>query len=151
MSLESWREKRRYERFLVDDYSVVAYRAGLLRRILFSKKNIAKVVRNLSEGGACLLLEERLAPGAKVRMLLMFNRFDDVFETEGTVRWVVTSRKRKNVFETGLKFGRMKEIQRHTLKSAMSWFTSDACRMRRETMLRRKAKGNFSIKGSGSS
>jgi hypothetical protein len=68
----SMEEKRRFKRFEIDDYSVVVYRLGGLLRALFRRKNISRVVRNLSQGGVCVITERRVPLGAPVRFLLIW-------------------------------------------------------------------------------
>ena len=139
-------EKRRSLRFTIDEFSIVAYRVGFLHRVLWRKKNIAQTVVNLSYGGVCLILDQRVPDICKMRMLLILNKFNDVFEADGEVRWLSLSKRRSGYYETGIKFKRLDPVHSMKLEHIKKWFTSEAYRVQRQTTKRRKEREGLTFK-----
>lgn len=130
-------ERRRVLRFEIDDYSVVLYRIGTLQRIGFRKKNIGRTVRNLSLTGACLISDKPVRIGQKVQLLLILNKFNDLFDAMGIVRWVAGSKILPDHYEIGVEFTSLEEVQSSRLQHIQGWFTSVAYRVQKELTKRK--------------
>lgn len=131
-------EKRRSKRFSIDHHSIVAYKIGFLQRAAFRGQNIARRVSNLSEGGACLLLEKKVDIGTPVKVLVMLNKFDDVFEAEGEVCWIKKSHKKGGSYEAGVRFTKVDPIHSRKIQHIRSWFTSSRYEAHQRVQARNK-------------
>lgn len=125
-------DRRTALRFDIDDYTLVFYRIGTLQRVGFRKKNIGRTVRNISMTGASLVLDGSVKVGQTVQMLLILNKFKDVFEAQGTVRWVKESKLLPDRFEVGVHFKSIDPVHNRKLQNMQGWFTSVAYRVQKE-------------------
>ena len=133
-------DRRRHSRFPIDDYSVVLYRIGLLERIIFRKRNIGRAIEDLSESGVCVVLEKRVRLGTPVHLLLILNKFSDMFEARGKVRWVRASRK-KDHFDAGVEFTGIGKVHSRKMQHIKGWFTSKAFQRQMTTRRTKEGKG----------
>lgn len=78
-------EKRRTNRFNVEDYVVTVLRQGTLAQGL--KRNVAREVLDLSASGAQVTLSESLDAASLILFTLHLNTFADTLETFAVVRW----------------------------------------------------------------
>lgn len=121
-------ERRKHLRFDLDATVVTVYRDGLLTLIGMGKENKAKVPVNLSEGGLQVITRERLPSGAKVRIRLEMEKFKDVIEAAGVVRWCYQNSKRKDDFHVGIEFDDLPAAEARKIASLREWFTSPSLR-----------------------
>jgi hypothetical protein len=117
-------ERRRFGRFEVDLASTQLYKEGLLAFIGVGKGNLARTAIDVSEGGAQILVHERLAPGTKVRVKIAVEKYKEVIEAAGIVRWCYQSAKKKEDFFIGVQFQAMETAQGRKLSAMRDWFTS---------------------------
>jgi hypothetical protein len=82
-------ELRRSARFHIEDAVPLVYRKGLLQTLGIGRTNEARAAVNLSEGGILIRTRERIKSGTKVKVRLDIEKFKDVIEAEGVVRWCV--------------------------------------------------------------
>ena len=138
-------ERRRHHRFDINDTSLTLYRHGLLTLIGVGKENKAKVAVNLAEGGLQVIIRERLAVGAKVKVRLEIEKFRDAIETTGVVRWCYQNSKKKDDFHAGIQFEDLNPAEGRKIASMREWFTSPAFRAMRETKSRANKKDGLSF------
>src|ERR1700675_2674611 len=63
-------ERRRHNRFEIDECQATLYREGMLTVFGVGRSNRARAALDLSEGGVRFLTHERLPVGTKVRMII---------------------------------------------------------------------------------
>ena len=80
-------ERRKHARFGIDDATAKLYKEGTLLLFGMGGRNQALGPVDLSEGGARFRTRGRLETGAKVRVTLAFDKFQDKIEALGEVRW----------------------------------------------------------------
>lgn len=97
-------ELRQHARFRVEDAKTEIYLKGFLAKLGLGRKNEARVAVNLSEGGILVSTRGKLAPGTKVQLRIEMEKFKDVIETEGEVRWCYVSARDASDFYTGIQF-----------------------------------------------
>jgi len=117
-------ERRRHTRFEVDACQATLYREGLLNFIGMSKDNRARAALDLSEGGVRFLIQERLPIGAKVRMVIQMEKYQDQIEASGEVRWCYQSTKKAGDFYAGVQFSNLDDTQKRKIAMMKEWFTS---------------------------
>ena len=133
-------ERRRHNRFEIEDASVQLYKEGLLAFIGVGKGNLARAAIDLSEGGAQFLVHERLAPGTKVKIKIGVEKFNDTVEASGIVRWCFQSAKKKEDFYVGVQFSDLQNSQARMLAAMRDWFTSPQFKAVKQTRMRTKEK-----------
>jgi hypothetical protein len=117
-------ERRRHGRFEVDQVSSHLYKDGILALIGVGRGNLARATIDVSEGGAQLLVHERLPAGTKVRVKIAIEKYKDTIEASGVIRWCYQSAKKKEDFFVGVQFDEMTNAQTHKVKLMRDWFTS---------------------------
>jgi len=133
-------ERRRHNRFEIDDSSAQLYKEGLLTFIGVGKGNLARAAIDLSEGGGQFLVHERLAPGTKVKVKIGVEKFKDTIEASGVVRWCFQSAKNKEDFYVGVQFSGLEGAQSRKLAAMREWFTSPQYKAVRQTRQRTREK-----------
>ncbi|MBI2933407.1 MAG: PilZ domain-containing protein [Planctomycetes bacterium] len=120
-------------RFKVDDYTVRAFRAGLLSTVGL-RKNLAVSVVDMSRTGAQLVCTEKLASGMRILFTLHLNKFADTLQTDAEVIWVREDHDGGGtpVYYTGVQFGPMAPAKQKLVDYMMSWFTSYQAKYRQE-------------------
>jgi hypothetical protein len=106
--------QRQHPRIAPSDCTASCFAGGMLG---YSSKNIARRLIDLSEGGAQLDLLEKLDPGKKVKIHLVFKTSGEM-EAEGEVCWC----KRNTMvlephFLAGIKFTRVTEENLHKIRT----------------------------------
>ena len=117
-------ERRRHTRFEVETASTQLRKEGLLALFGVGKGNLARATIDLSEGGAQILIHDRLALGTRVRVKIAVEKYQDVIETKGVVRWCYQSARKKEDFFIGVQFGNLDTLQVRKLAAMREWFTS---------------------------
>lgn len=120
-------QRRRHERFRPEEARVSVYRGGLLASIGVGRENLARIPLDLSEGGARIVLCERLKPGTKVRVRIAIDKFGDAIEAAGGVRWCFESGTRPGDFHAGVLFTDLDPSTTRLIAAMRDWFTSSKC------------------------
>ena len=115
---------RRHIRFEVDSTGASLTVNGLLSVIGIRGDNKARAILNLSEGGALVVVHEPIRKGAKVRVRVEMERYQDVFTADGVVRWCAKHAKHDDLHQLGVQFTKLTEAQSRKLTKMREWFTS---------------------------
>jgi hypothetical protein len=134
-------ENREHFRFRIEDATTEIYLQGFLARIGLGKlgigqKNEARVAVNLSEGGLMVSTHSKLPRGSKVRLRIEMEKFKDVIEAEGVVRWCYASARNAADFYTGIEFVNLPPAQVAKIAGMRAWFTSPEYKQRSATKRR---------------
>jgi len=132
-------ELRKHFRFRIDDASAKMYVKGFLTSIGLGKVNKARAAINLSESGTLLLAHEKIPPGTKVLVRIEMERFEDVIEAEGVVRWCKQSGRSDKDWYAGIEFKGLSPADGKKIANMREWFTSPEYKTR--TATRRRTKG----------
>jgi hypothetical protein len=141
-------ELRRHIRFSVERVSARVYPKGFLTAIGMGKfltnmgvggYNEERVVVNLSESGALIVLDSKFAPGTKVKVRIEMERFKDVIETEGEIRWCYQSARDATEYYAGVMFRNLPASQASRIAKMRDWFTSPEYKMKSSTRRKMKA------------
>jgi len=97
-------ELRTSPRFKVEDVVPVVYEKKLLTTIGIGIQNKAKEAINLSTGGILVRMSERMKRGTRVGVILEVEKFNDVIEAEGVVRWCFQAAQDTRNFYAGIQF-----------------------------------------------
>lgn len=133
-------ERRRHNRFEIDECQATLYRDGLLTVFGVGKGNRARAALDLSEGGVRFLIHERIPIGTKVRMVIQMEKYKDQVEAAGEIRWCYQSAKNSEDFYAGVQFDDLDPVQKRKIALMREWFTSPQYRAVRET--KRKGRSN---------
>ena len=126
-------DRRKHNRFEVDECQATLYREGLLTVFGVGKGNRARAALDLSEGGVRFLIHERLPIGTKVRMIIQMEKYKEIIEASGEVRWCYQSVKTSEDFYAGVQFEGLEPAQKRKIALMREWFTSPQYRAVRET------------------
>lgn len=129
-------ELRRHPRFRTDEASAELYLKGFLATLGIGKKNEASSAVNLSEGGILVIVHSKLACGAKVRVRIEMEHYNDVIETDGEVRWCYQSAKDPSDYYAGVQFKSLPAAQASHIAKMRSWFTSPEYKQKSATRRR---------------
>ena len=129
-------ERRRHPRFEVGDVTSHLARESLLGFIGVGRNNLARAAVNLCEGGAQFIAHQRIAPGTKIRVRIAVEKFNDVIEAPGVVRWCFQSAKKKEYFFIGVEFTQKDAGHDRKLAAMREWFTSPQYKAVRQSRLR---------------
>lgn len=132
-------DRRRHNRFEVDECQATLYREGVLTVFGVGKGNRARAALDLSEGGARFLIHERLPIGTKVRMIIQMEKYKDAIEASGEVRWCYQSARAAEDFYAGVQFSDLQPAQARKIALMRDWFTSPQYRAVRETKKRQRS------------
>ncbi len=128
-------ERRMFERCIPETANVL-YSTGFLS-FLGYKMHEAPVV-DLSEGGLCMSVPERLNLNKKMRLVLMIPRYDEKILLKGVVRRCFENRKDSRIY-AGIEFVDVQPAVRAKLKAMCEYFNSsyyrERCREREEKKL----------------
>ena len=127
---------RQHPRFRIEDARTEMYLKGFLAKMGIGRKNEARVAVNLSEGGILLSTHGKLAPGTKVHLRIEMEKFKDVIETEGEVRWCYVSARSASDYYTGIQFLKLAPTHVAKIGQMRAWFTSPEFKTRSATRRR---------------
>ncbi len=127
---------RRHTRFKTHEASAQIYSKGLLTSLGIGRKNEARTAVNLSEGGILVLTHSKLKAGSRVKVKLEFEKYKDVIECEGEVRWCYQSARDAADFYAGISFVDLPPTQMALIGKMRSWFTSPEYRQKSATKKR---------------
>jgi hypothetical protein len=129
-------ELRRHPRFRAEDASAQLFVKGFLTTLGIGRKNEAQTAINLSEGGALLLIHTRLKVGSPVQVRIKLEKYQDVIEADGTVRWCFQSAREQSDFYAGVEFRSLPPAQAALIGKMRSWFTSPEYKQKSATRKR---------------
>ena len=129
-------ELRRHVRFVPERANAELYLKGFLTTIGINRKNEARTIVNLSESGALIILNSKLAPGTKVQVRIEMEQYKDVLETEGEVRWCYQSARDATDYYAGIQFKNMPPSQVARIAKMREWFTSPEYKLKSSTKRR---------------
>jgi hypothetical protein len=130
---------RKHLRFHVDGASAKLYVKGFLTTLGLGRVNKARAAVNLSEGGVLLLAGESLAAGTQVQVRVDMEKYDDVIETSGVVRWCFQSARNDREFYVGIMFTGLDPKDQKRIAKMRDWFLSPEYRTRTTTRRRLRA------------
>jgi Tfp pilus assembly protein PilZ len=137
----SRQELRRHLRFRIDDASANLYIKGFLTSIGLGRVNKARAAINLSEGGTLLMAYEKVPIGTKVIVRIEMERFEDVIDVDGVVRWCQQSGRSDKDWYAGIEFMSLTTGDAKKIVSMREWFTSPEYKTRTATRRRTRASG----------
>lgn len=129
-------ELRRHPRFKTEEATAEVYLKGLLSTIGIGRRNEARAAVNLSEGGLLVRTASKLKPGSKVRFRVEIEKYNDVIEGEGEVRWCYQSARDSSDFYAGIRFKELSPAQTALIGKMRSWFTSPEYKQKSATRRR---------------
>src|SRR5258708_1729008 len=127
---------RQHPRFRIEEAKTEIYLKGFLAKMGIGRKNEARVAVNLSEGGLLVSTHGKLSPGAKVQLRIEMEKFKDVIETEGEVRWCYVSARNSTEYYTGIQFVKMAPAHLAKINQMRAWFTSPEFKQKSATRRR---------------
>jgi Tfp pilus assembly protein PilZ len=134
-------ELRSSTRFHIEDAVPLVYKKGLLASLGINRTNQAQAAVNLSEGGILVRTTDRMKAGTKVKVRLEIEKFKDILEAEGVVRWCFQSAKPGSNFYAGIRFTRVPSAVTLKISKLRGYFTSPEYRSRNVTRKRRDPLG----------
>jgi hypothetical protein len=117
-------ELRSSVRFKVEDVQALVFEKGLLTQLGIGIQNRAKEAINLSTGGILVRMGDRMKRGTKVGVRLEVEKFDDVIEAEGVVRWCFQAAQDTRNFYAGIQFTKIAPLMSAKIARLQSYFTS---------------------------
>ena len=129
-------ELRRHVRFVPEKASAELYLKSFLTTIGIGRKNEAQYVVNLSESGALIVLSSKLPSGTKVQIRIEMEKFKDVIEAEGEIRWCYQSARDATEYFAGIMFRNLPPIQATRISKMRDWFTSPEYKLKSSTRRR---------------
>ncbi|HLY10706.1 MAG TPA: PilZ domain-containing protein [Planctomycetota bacterium] len=129
-------ELRQHPRFRVEDAKTQMYLKGFLTKMGIGRKNEARVAINLSEGGILVSTQGKLALGTRVQLRIEMEKFKDVIETEGEVRWCFASARNASDYYAGIQFLKLAPAHVAKIGQMRAWFTSPEFKQRSATRRR---------------
>ncbi len=127
---------RKHPRFRVEDAKTELYIKGFLAKIGLNRKNEARIAVNLSEGGILVITHSKLTPGAKVVLRVEMEKYKDVIEAEGEVRWCYASAKDGSDYYAGVEFVKLAPENLSRIQGMRAWFTSPEFKQKSATRRR---------------
>ena len=132
---------RQHARFRVEDAKTEIYLKGFLAKLGIGRKNEARGAVNLSEGGILIRTHGRVKNGTKVKVRLDLEKFKDVIEAEGVVRWCFKGGGEGSDFYAGIRFTHVPEQAAAKISRLRGYFTSPEYRSRNAARRRRDPLG----------
>lgn len=129
-------ELRQHARFRIEDAKTEIYLKGFLAKLGFRRQNEARVAVNLSEGGILVSTLGKLVPGTRVQLRIEMEKFKDVIETEGEVRWCYMSARDASDYYTGIQFLKLAPAHLSKINQMRAWFTSPEFKQKSATRRR---------------
>ena len=132
---------RRSTRFQIDDAVTLVYKKTLLSGLGIGRTNEARAAVNLSEGGILVRTHDRVKNGTTVKVRLELEKFKDVIEAEGVVRWCFKGAGEGGDYYAGIRFTRVPEAAAAKILQLRGYFTSPEYRSRSAARRRRDSLG----------
>jgi len=118
------RDLRGSPRFKVEDVVPWVYEKGLLTPLGIGRENHAKETINLSLGGILVRLDQRIKAGTKVGVRLDVEKFNDVIEVDGVVRWCFQAVQDSRNFFAGIQFTQVSRSMKSKIAQLQGYFMS---------------------------
>jgi len=118
------KELRSSVRFKVENVTPVVYQKGLLTQFGIGLVNRAKEAINLSTGGILVRTSDRIPKGTKVVVHLEVEKFNDLIQAEGVVRWCFQAAKDSRHFYAGIQFTKISKADVQKIAQLQGYFTS---------------------------
>src|SRR5258706_5352664 len=115
--------RRRHARFHVSSTQVLLFRDGFLTALMLGGSNKARKVCDLSQGGARIMVTEKLTVKQKVRLKITLEKYQDQIEIGGEVKWCHPCTNKKD-FYVGIKFQSDDPSVLRKMTALHEWFTS---------------------------
>ena len=135
---------RKSLRFRIDEAVARMYVKGLLTSIGLGRANAVRAAVNLSEGGVLILASERFRPDTRIRVRIEMEKYDDVLECDGMVRWCAGSARNPGYYFVGIAFEGLTPAQSRKIAAMRAWFTSPEYKLKAATR-RRLAGPNLEV------
>jgi len=129
-------ESRRHLRFKIDEADANLSLKGFLTSLGLGRANKARAAINLSEGGVMLLVRELLPEGAKVMVRIEMEKYSEVIEAPGEVRWCEQSARNEKDYYAGIQFTGLGPADLKKIGQMRDWFTSAEYKTRSATRRR---------------
>ncbi|HZE97321.1 MAG TPA: PilZ domain-containing protein [Planctomycetota bacterium] len=127
---------RQHARFKIEEARTQMFLQGFLSRIGIGRKNEARVAINLSEGGIMVSTLGKLKPGTRVKLRIEMEKFKDVIETDGVVRWCYASARNASEYYAGIQFQKLAAPHVSKIAQMRAWFTSPEFKQKSATRRR---------------
>ena len=114
--------RRRFTRFVVESTQVKLHLRGLMSALRLGSNKALKVC-DLSQGGARILVSERIPSKQQVRVKITLEKYQDEIEIAGEVMWCYGSSNRKD-FYVGIRFTEDNPATARKMVALQEWFTS---------------------------
>jgi len=132
---------RRHLRFRIDDASAKLYIKGFLTTLGLGRVNQVRAAINLAEGGTLLLVRQPIPVGTQVVVRIDLERFGDLIESTGVVRWCTQSSKSDQDYYAGIEFAGLSPADLKKIVRMRDWFTSPEYKTRTTTRRRIRPEG----------
>ena len=129
-------ELRRHPRFHAHEAAAQLFLKGFLTQIGIGKKNEATGTVNLSEGGILVVIRRKHPPETKVQVRVEIEKYKDVIEVDGIVRWCFQSARDGSDYYAGIEFLNLKPAQAALIAKMRDWFTSPEYKQKSATRRR---------------
>ncbi len=118
------RDLRSSPRFKIEDVVPWVYEKGLLTSLGIGRENRAKEAINLSTGGMLVRMGQKIKPGTKVGVRLEVEKFNDVIEVEGVIRWCYQAAQDTRNFYAGIQFTQVSRSMKSKIAQVQGYFMS---------------------------
>jgi PilZ domain-containing protein len=129
-------ELRRYLRFRIEDASAELIIKGFFTSFGLGRVNKGRAAINLSEGGVMLLVRETIPVDTKVTVRIDMEKYEDVIEASGVVKWCEQSARSDKDFYAGIEFTGLGDADLKKIAKMREWFTSPEFKTRTATRRR---------------
>jgi hypothetical protein len=120
-------QKRKHDRFPLVNARVELFPDSLFTTIGLRKENLARTLLDLCEGGAGVLVHQRLKVDTKVKIRIEIEKFGDAIEASGVIRWCFESGTKAGEFRAGIMFTNPDGALKRKIAVMRDWFTSSKC------------------------
>jgi len=132
---------RSSERFPLVDAVPLVYPKTFLSLLGIGRSNEARAAVNLSAGGILIRTGGRLKNGTPVKIRLRLEKFKDVIEAEGIVRWCSKGAGKGAEYYAGIRFTRVPDPAALKISRLRGYYTSAEYRARSAARRRRDPLG----------
>jgi hypothetical protein len=133
--------RRAHDRFAVDEADAWLHVGAVARLLKLARSAVQGRVADLSVGGAMVLTGTKLEVGARCRIRILFEKFRDVIESGGEVRWSRQVPRKDSAFVAGVHFVRLAPPLGRKIALMREYFTSMQYREIRELRRREEERG----------
>jgi len=131
-------DMRKHQRFEVDEASATLFREGFLLKLGIGRGSKARAAVDLSEGGIRLAVTERLQPGTRVRIRIELEKYKEVIEATGMIRWCRQYAGKADEYIIGVMFEKLSPQEIRKIGLMRECMTSVQYKVMRETRRHQK-------------